>query len=200
MNLIGEILKALRVSFFLWILVAVIYPLGVLAMGQGIFPYQAQGSLLKNAQGDVVGSALIGQPFESDRYFWGRPSAIRYSTARSDQDPAGILKTGISGGSNLAPTNPILMDRITQALDRLELAGDEPTIDLLYASGSGLDPHITPAAALGQINRIAQARNLNPNQLEILIQTHTEGRFLGIFGEPGVNVLRLNLALDGLAG
>jgi potassium-transporting ATPase KdpC subunit len=205
-----ELSKAIRSTLILWVLVAVIYPFLMLAVGQLIFPYQANGSLIKNAQGQVIGSALIGQPFTSDRYFNSRPSTSSYSTADPKKDEAGVLKTGISGASNLAPSNPALLDRMrgksdpdpSQAiagdLPRLQQANIQPTADLLYTSGSSLDPHITPESAKAQIQRVAQARKLQPNQLERLIQNNTEGRSLGIFGEPGVNVLKLNLALDAL--
>jgi potassium-transporting ATPase KdpC subunit len=205
-----ELSKAIRSTLILWVLVAVIYPFLMLAVGQLIFPYQANGSLIKNAQGQVIGSALIGQPFTSDRYFNSRPSTSRYSTADPKKDESGVLKTGISGASNLAPSNPALLDRMrgksdpdpSQAiagdLPRLQQANIQPTADLLYTSGSSLDPHITPQSARAQIQRVAQARKLQPNQLESLIQNNTEGRSLGIFGEPGVNVLKLNLALDAL--
>jgi potassium-transporting ATPase KdpC subunit len=208
MNLTLEITKAIRSTLVLWVLVALIYPLAMIAVGQVVFPYQANGSLLMNAQGQVVGSALIGQPFSSDRYFNSRPSTTSYSTADPKQDKAGILKTGVSGASNLAPTNTALLDRIQGKTDpdpsksiegdlpRLKAAGIQPTADLVYTSGSSLDPHITPAAATAQIERVAKARGLQPNQLTDLINQNTDGRFLGIFGEPGVNVLKLNLALD----
>jgi potassium-transporting ATPase KdpC subunit len=210
MNPIREISKAIRSTLVLWVLVAVIYPITMLAIGQIVFPYQANGSLIKNAQGQIVGSALIGQPFTSDRYFNSRPSSNSYSTADPKKDAAGILKTGTSVGSNLAPTNPALLDRINGKSDpdpkkaiagdlpRLQQAKIKPTADLLYASGSGLDPHITPEAAIAQIQRVAQARKLEPKKLVTLINQNTEGRSIGIFGEPGVNVLKLNLALDAL--
>jgi K+-transporting ATPase ATPase C chain len=207
----SDVIKAIRVTLVLWVLVAVLYPLFMLAVGQVIFPFQANGSLIRNADGQVVGSALIGQPFTGDRYFNSRPSTTNYSTANPQDDAAGILNTGVSGASNLAPSNPALLDRIQgkadpdpdQAIEgeipRLESAGVQPTADLVYTSGSSLDPHITPEAARAQVDRIAQARQLPADQLETLIQQHTEGRSLGIFGEPGVNVLRLNLALDALS-
>ncbi|NJL47365.1 MAG: K(+)-transporting ATPase subunit C [Leptolyngbyaceae cyanobacterium SM2_5_2] len=206
----SDVIKAIRVTLVLWVLVAVLYPLFVLAVGQVIFPYQANGSLLRNNQGEVIGSALIGQPFSGDRYFNSRPSTTSYSTANPQDDPGSLLKTGVSGASNLAPSNPALLDRIQgkddpnpdQAIEgelsRLEAAGVQPTADLLYTSGSSLDPHITPEAARAQVERIAQARQLSPDQLETLIRQHTQGRSLGLFGEPGVNVLRLNVALDQL--
>jgi potassium-transporting ATPase KdpC subunit len=210
MNPIREIAKAIRATLTLWLLVAIIYPFTMLAISQAAFPYQANGSPLKNPQGQIVGSALIGQPFTGDRYFNSRPSSTSYSTADSKQDTAGVLKTGVSGASNLAPSNPALLDRINGKSDpdpkkvlpgdlsRLQKAGIKPTADLLYTSGSSLDPHITPAAARAQIQRINTARKLQPDRVELLVSQNTEDRFLGIFGEPGVNVLKLNLALDAL--
>ena len=210
MNPAREIGRAIRTTLVLWVLVAVIYPFAMLAISQLAFPYQANGSLLKNAQGQVVGSALIGQPFTSARYFNSRPSSTSYSTADPNQDKAGVLKTGVSGASNLAPSNPALLDRIkgksdpdpTKAiagdLPRLQQAGIQPTADLIYTSGSSLDPHITLEAARAQIQRVAGVRKLQPNRLEILISQNTDDRSFGIFGEPGVNVLKLNLALDAI--
>ena len=210
MLLFNEWIRAIRMSLVLWILVAVLYPALMLVLGQLTFPERANGSLLTNAQGQVVGSALIGQPFQGDRYFWSRPSAVNYSTANPQNDADGILQTGISGASNLAPGNPALLDRIrgntasdpsqsiVGAIPTLEQANIPATADLIYTSGSGLDPHITPAAAGAQIDRIAQVRGLNANRIDSLIQKHTERRFFSIFGEPGVNVLKLNLALDAL--
>jgi potassium-transporting ATPase KdpC subunit len=210
MNVIRETIKAIRITLVLWVLVAVLYPAIVLAVGQIAFSYQANGSLLKNAQGQVIGSALIGQPFTSDRYFNSRPSTIHYSTANPQEDTTGILKTGVSGASNLAPSNPTLIDRIqgksnpdpqesiTGEIAKLQAVGIQPTADLVYTSGSGLDPHITIDAAQAQIDRIAKVRGVEPRQLEILIAQNTDGRFLGIFGEPSVNAFKLNLALDAL--
>jgi potassium-transporting ATPase KdpC subunit len=184
--------KAIRSTLILWVITAVIYPLFILLFGQLILPFQANGSLIKNDQGTIIGSGLIGQPFKSDRYFWSRPSAVSYSTGEN----AGI--TGISGASNLAPSNPKLIENIEAELKLLKEANITPTADLVYTSGSGLDPHISLESAQNQINRVAIARNLDPNQIELLINKATEGRFLGIFGEPGVNVLKLNINLDNL--
>lgn len=205
-----QVSKAIRSTLVLWVLTAFIYPLFMLVSGQLAFSYQANGSLITNSQGAVIGSALIGQPFASEKYFWSRPSTTSYSTADPKKDEAGILKTGVSGASNLAPSNPALLERIQGKdnpdpskkivgdLTRLQNAGVQATADLLYTSGSSLDPHITPAAAKAQIARLAKVRGIQPNQLETLIIQNTDGRFLGIFGEPGVNVLKLNLALDAL--
>lgn len=198
MSFAREAGRAIRSALILWVITALIYPLLMVAIGQTVFPVQANGSLLKNAQGQVVGSALIGQPFSSDRYFNSRPSTTNYSTADPKNDEAGILKTGISGASNLAPSNPDLLKRVEKSTIQLKQAGIQPTADLVYTSASSLDPHITPEAARAQITRVAAARGLQPNQLETLIAQNTDRRFLGIFGNPGVNVLKLNLALDAL--
>jgi K+-transporting ATPase ATPase C chain len=211
MSLMQEGVKAIRVTLILWVLVAVIYPIFIFTVGQIVFPFQANGSLIKNVQGQVVGSALIGQPFISERYFNSRPSTTNYSSANPRQDTANVLKTGVSGASNLAPTNPALLERIKGNADpnsklvsggeilKLQTAGIKPTADLVYTSGSSLDPHITLESARAQMNRIAKIRQLQTQQLEELIRQNTEGRGLGIFGEPGVNVLKLNLALDQLS-
>ncbi len=208
MSVRREVGRAVRSTLVLWVVVAILYPLAMVAFGQLVFPYQANGSLLRNAQGQVVGSALIGQPFTSDQYFNSRPSTTNYSTVEPSKDTTGILKTGISGASNLAPSNPALLDRIKGKSDsdpkkaiegdipRLQKAGVRPTEDLVYTSGSSLDPHIRPEGAQAQIERVAKARGIQTSQLEELINQNTDGRFLGIFGEPGVNVLKLNLALD----
>jgi K+-transporting ATPase ATPase C chain len=210
MSFTREAGRAIRSTLVLWVLTAIIYPFVMIAIGQIAFPFQANGSIITNTQGQPVGSALIGQPFTSDRYFNSRPSTTSYSTADPNDDAAEILRTGVSGASNLAPSNPALIDRIKgkpdpdpeQAIEgeipRLQAAGVTPTADLVYTSGSSLDPHITPEAARAQITRVATARGLQPNQLEGLINQNTDGRFLGIFGEPGVNLLKLNLALDAL--
>ncbi|ARV59430.1 potassium-transporting ATPase subunit C [Nostocales cyanobacterium HT-58-2] len=202
--------RAIRSTLVLWVITAIIYPFAMIVFGQILFPFQANGSLITNAEGNVVGSALIGQPFTTERYFNSRPSTTNYSTADPKKDEAGVLKTGVSGASNLAPSNPALLERIQGKndpdpkkqiegdLNRLKGAGVQPTADLVYTSGSSLDPHITPEAARAQIARVAKARGLQPNQLETLISQNTDGRFLGIFGEPGVNILKLNLALDAL--
>ncbi len=209
MSFAREASRAVRSTFVLWILTAIIYPFVMLAIGQIAFPFQANGSMIKVGDREV-GSALVGQPFTGDRYFNSRPSATTYSTANPKKDDAGVLKTGVSGASNFAPSNPALLDRIKGKSDpdpskalpgdlpRLQKAGIQPTADLLYASASGIDPHITPEAAAAQIDRVARSRGLQRNQVEILIPQNTDNRFLGIFGEPGVNVLKLNLALDKL--
>ncbi|MEQ8754103.1 MAG: K(+)-transporting ATPase subunit C [Coleofasciculus sp. G1-WW12-02] len=192
MSVIRETITGIRATLVLWILTALIYPFLMIFIGQVFFPYQANGSLITNNQGQVIGSALIGQSFSSEQYFWSRPSTVNYSEGE-DAAP-----TGISGASNLAPSNPELIIRVQETIDQLQEAGIESTADLVYASGSGLDPHISIEAARRQIERVSQARSLETNQVETLIRQYTDSRFLGIFGEPGVNVLRLNLALDAL--
>ncbi|CAD0232212.1 potassium translocating ATPase, subunit C [Planktothrix agardhii] len=188
-----DLLTAIRTTLVLWVLTAILYPVLILIIGQGIFPFQANGSLIKNPQGEIIGSALIGQNFTSNRYFISRPSSVDYSPVKDG------LATGISGGSNLAPSNPDLLKKVTERIDQLQSNKMTPTVDLVYSSGSGLDPHISIQAAKAQIQRVANARSLNPNQVEILINKNTENKFLGIFGELGVNVLKLNLDLDNLS-
>lgn len=193
-----EIITAIRVTLVLWVLTAVIYPFFMIGVGL-IFPDQANGSLIVS-QGKVVGSALIGQNFTSDKYFWSRPSSSNYSSfTDKEKDPKNLGQTtGVSSASNYAPTNPDLLKRITASVDSLKKAGVTPTADLVYTSGSSLDPHITPDSASAQIERVAKTRSISPEKIAPLIAKNTDERFLGIFGEPGVNVLKLNLDLDGL--
>ena len=190
MSIFREVVRAIRLTLVLWVLTAVIYPFLMVGLGQVLFPFQANGSLVQNLQGLPVGSALIGQVFTSERYFQSRPSTVDYSQG----EKAG--KTGISGASNLAPSNPELLKRIQGQATQLQEFGIQPIADLVYTSGSGLDPHITLEAAQAQLERVAEARNLSSDEIVPLINKHTQGRFLGIFGEPGVNVLNLNRELD----
>jgi len=185
----------------LTLITGLVYPLAVTGIAGVIFPYQAQGSLIEK-DGTVVGSALIGQQFTSDKYFHGRPSA---TTA---PDPADATKTvpapynaANSGGANLGPTNKALVERVQGDVDKLkqENLSTPVPIDLVTTSGSGLDPDISPAAALFQVPRIAKARNVPEDRVRTLVEEHTEGRTLGALGEPRVNVLALNLALDRMA-
>ena len=190
MSIFREVVRAIRLTLVLWVLTAVIYPFLMVGLGQVLFPFQANGSLVQNLQGLPVGSALIGQVFTSERYFQSRPSTVDYSQG----EKAG--KTGISGASNLAPSNPELLKRIQGQATQLQEFGIQPIADLVYTSGSGLDPHITLEAAQTQLDRVAKARNLSSDEIVPLINKHTQGRFLRIFGEPGVNVLNLNRELD----
>ncbi|HXJ79127.1 MAG TPA: potassium-transporting ATPase subunit KdpC [Candidatus Methylomirabilis sp.] len=174
----------------LTVITGVIYPLIVTGIAQAVFPFQANGSLIMK-DGKVVGSALIGQPFDDPKYFWSRPSA----TSPFADNAAS------SSGSNLSPTNPDLIKAVQGRVDALRAADPGNTapvpVDLVTASGSGLDPHISPAAALYQVSRVARERKLDLQAVRQLVDRHTEGRFMGILGEPRVNVLALNLALDG---
>jgi potassium-transporting ATPase KdpC subunit len=191
MSILREITKAIRISLILWLLTAIIYPLFILLVGQVPFlKDKAQGSIVQNIQGEEIGSALIGQQFRSEQYFHGRPSTIRYSQGKQGNP------TGISGASNLAPSSPELVKRIVEEANRLKDENIQPLAELIYTSGSGLDPHISVKAARDQLERVARARGVRPDEILPFINKYTEGRFLGIFGEPGVNLLKLNYALD----
>jgi len=172
------------------VLTGVVYPVVVTVIAQVAFPRQANGSLVMK-DGKAVGSALIGQPFDDPKYFWSRPSA---TSPFADNAAA-------SSGSNLSPTNPDLVKAVQGRVDALRAADPGNTapvpVDLVTASGSGLDPHISPAAALYQVSRVARARKLDLEAVRQLVDRHIEGRSLGLLGEPRVNVLVLNLALDG---
>ncbi|MCX7595976.1 MAG: K(+)-transporting ATPase subunit C [Fischerella sp.] len=189
MYIIREIARAIRMTLLLWLLTAIIYPVAILGVGQ-IFKYQANGSIMQNIQGEKIGSALIGQQFRSDRYFQGRPSTIRYSQGKLAKP------TGISGASNLAPSNPELLNRIVERANQLRDENVQPFADLIYTSGSGLDPHVSVRTVQEQLERVANARGITREEILPLIKQYTDNRFLGIFGEPGVNLLKLNYALD----
>jgi K+-transporting ATPase ATPase C chain len=183
-------ISQLRPSFFMLliftVITGVIYPLAVTGIAQVIFPDQANGSLIM-VNGKAVGSELIGQQFDDSKYFWGRPSAAGYNAAASS-------------GSNYGPMNPNLLKAVQARIDTLKAADPNNTlsipVDLVTASGSGLDPHISVAAVLYQIHRVASARGLSEADVRSLVDQYTEGRQFGIFGESRVNVLKLNLALD----
>jgi potassium-transporting ATPase KdpC subunit len=180
---------ALILLVVLTVVTGVIYPVIVTVIAQVVFPHQANGSLIVK-DGKVVGSALIGQPFDDPKYFWGRPSAT---------SPFGY-NAASSSGSNQSPTNPDLIKAVQSRVDALRAADPGNTapvpVDLVTASGSGLDPHISPAAALYQVQRVAKARKMDAGAVRQLIEQHAEGRTFGVLGERRVNVLALNLALD----
>src|SRR5262245_47983463 len=188
--MIAHLRPALMSLILLTFITGVAYPLLVTGIAQLVFPFQANGSLVVR-DGKVVGSALIGQPFDDPKHFWGRPSAT---------SPYGY-NAGASSGSNLSPTNPAQISAVQGRVDVLRAADPDNKapipVDLVTASGSGLDPHISPGAALYQVPRVARERKLSPDAVRALVERHTEGRQLGFLGEPRVNVLALNLALDG---
>jgi K+-transporting ATPase ATPase C chain len=192
----SHIRPALVSLLLLTLLTGIAYPLLVTGIAQVVFPRQANGSLIVQ-NGQVVGSSLIGQSFDDPKYFWGRLSAT--STFPYNAFNAEALTA--SSGSNYGPLNPALMTMVQGRIDALKAADPTNTqpipVDLVTASGSGLDPHISPAAAVYQLDRVARARGLAPAMVQQLIDQHTQGRDLGLLGEPRVNVLELNLALDG---
>jgi len=198
--MLREIRPAVVVLLALTLITGLVYPLAITGIAK-IMPRQAQGSLIER-DGKVIGSTLIGQEFKSDNYFHGRPSA---TTAPDPNDPTKSVSAPYnaanSGGSNLGPSNKALIERVHGDIDALkkENPAEAVPIDLVTTSGSGLDPDISPEAAYFQVPRVAKARNLSENKVRDLVREHIEDRFLGILGEPRVNVLLLNLALDRLS-
>ncbi len=182
---------ALCLFLLLTFITGVLYPLLVTVVAQTVFPHQANGSLIRDGE-RIVGSELLGQPFSDARFFWGRPSAtgpMPYNAVASV-------------GSNLAPTNPALLTAVTERIATLRAADPALTgavpADLVTASGSGLDPHLSPAAALLQVPRVAKSRAMNEERVRVLVLAHVEGRQAGVLGEPRINVLALNRALEKL--
>jgi K+-transporting ATPase ATPase C chain len=186
-------MKDLKIAILMTVvttlLLGIIYPLVVTGLAQLLFPDKANGQLIKDKNGNFIGSKIIGQPFTSPKYFHSRPSAVGYDA-------------GASGGSNLGPTNQKLIHRVKANVKRLqaENPGAPVPIDLVTTSSSGLDPHLSPAAAEFQIPSVARERNMSEDELRKLVAMHTEGRQFGFLGEPRVNVLLLNLDLDWTAG
>jgi len=199
--MLREIRPAIVILIALTLVTGLVYPLAMTGIAELVFPRQAEGSMIER-DGHVIGSALIGQNFTSEKYFHGRPSA---TTAPDPADPsktvAAPYNAANSGGSNLGPSNKALIDRVQSDLEKLK--GENPSVpvpvDLVTTSASGLDPHISPEAAFFQVPRVAKARNLAEDRVRQLVDDHIEGRLLGFLGEPRVNVLLLNLALDRLS-
>jgi K+-transporting ATPase ATPase C chain len=200
--MLKEIRPAIVLLIGLTIITGFVYPLAMTGIAGVLFPYQSSGSLIER-DGKVIGSALIGQEFTSDRYFRGRPSA---TTAADPNDSSKTVpapyNAANSAGSNLGPTNKALIERVQGDVDKLkrENPGVAVPIDLVTTTGSGLDPHISPEAALFQVPRVAKARNMPEDRVRQLVNERVEGRRLGLFGDPRVNVLELNLALDQTPG
>jgi len=198
--MLREIRPAIVLLVGLTLITGLAYPLAMTGIASVLFPKQAQGSLIEQ-DGKVVGSALIGQEFKDDKYFHGRPSA---TTAPDPNDSTKTVPAPFnaanSGGSNLGPTSKALADRVKEDVDKLKAENpSQPVpVDLVTTSGSGLDPDISPEAALFQVPRVAKARNIPEAKLRLLVEQHIERRTLGMLGEPRVNVLLLNLALDRL--
>jgi K+-transporting ATPase ATPase C chain len=195
--MLKEFRPAIMMVILFTLLTGIVYPLAMTGIAQVVFPSQANGSLIEK-DGKVIGSTLIGQVFTDGKYFHGRPSAT------TDTDPNDSTKTidapynaQNSMGSNLGPTSKALIDRVTAAAAKLKTENNKPVpVDLVTTSASGLDPDITPAAAAFQIPRVAKARKMSESAVADLVAAHTEGRAFGVIGEPHVNVLALNLALD----
>jgi potassium-transporting ATPase KdpC subunit len=198
--MLSQIRPAIMMLVLMTVITGLIYPLGMTGIAQLVFPHQANGSLIENKDGAVIGSELIGQNFTADKYFHGRPSAT------TETDPNDSTKTiavpyaaDNSSGSNLGPTNQALIDRVKGDAAKLKAENPAPVpVDLVTTSASGLDPDITPAGAAFQVARVAKARNLPADKVQALVDSYTQGRSFGILGEPRVNVLKLNLALDAL--
>jgi K+-transporting ATPase ATPase C chain len=199
--MLKELRPAILITIALAVVTGLIYPLGMTGIAQLIFPHQANGSLIEKG-GKVIGSEIIGQNFEDEKYFHGRPSAT------SAPDPKDSTKTvdapynaANSSGSNAGPTKKDLIDRVKESTEKLKAENPNAPVpvDLVTTSASGLDPDITPAAAMFQVPRVAKARGVAEDRVRALVEGNTDGRVLGLIGEPHVNVFKLNLALDALA-
>jgi K+-transporting ATPase ATPase C chain len=193
-----ELLRAARLTLVVAVVTGLIYPFVVTGVAQVVFHDQANGSLISK-KGQLVGSKLIGQNFTDPKYFFGRPSATLNVSDATKSDPYNAQN---SAGSNLAPSNQALIDRVTKAVAQIRKDNNLPAdsvvpVDLVTTDFSGFDPDITEAGALTQVNHVATARNLDPAKVRALVEKYVQGRVLGVFGEPHVNVLALNMALDG---
>jgi K+-transporting ATPase ATPase C chain len=196
--MLREIRPAIVLIIALTVITGLFYPLAMTGIAEVIFPKQAQGSLIEK-DGKVVGSALIGQVFADDKYFHGRPSATNAPDPKDSTKTIDAPYNAVNSmGSNLGPTNKALIDRVKGDVDKLKEENPNAAvpIDLVTTSGSGLDPHISPEAALFQVPRVAKSRNMPEDRVRALVQDHIEGRTIGFLGEPRVNVLALNMALD----
>ena len=196
--MLREIRPAIVLLLALTAITGLAYPLAMTGIAGVLFPTQAQGSLIEK-DGKVIGSALIGQEFKDDKYFRGRPSAtLAPDPNDSTKTVSAPYNAANSGGSNLGPTSKALADRLKEDVDKLKAENpNQPVpVDLVTTSGSGLDPHISPEAAQFQVPRVAKARNMSEDSVKQLVTSNTEGRLFGLIGEPRVNVLALNLALD----
>lgn len=192
-----EVARSIRLTLVVAVVTGLIYPLVITGVSQVIFHDQANGSLISK-NGQVIGSRLIGQNFTDPRYFFGRPSATVNVSDATKSDPYNAQS---SAGSNLAPSNKVLIDRVSKAVAQIRKDNNLPAdsmvpVDLVTTDFSGFDPDITEAGALTQVNHVAAARNLDPAKLRALVEKYVQGRVLGVFGEPHVNVLALNMALD----
>ena len=196
-SLPAELLRAVRLTLVIAVVTGLIYPFVITGISQVVFHDQANGSLITK-NGQLVGSKLIGQNFDDPKYFFGRPSATTNVTDATKSDPYNAQN---SAGSNLAPSNKALIDRVSKAVEQIRKennlpAGSMVPVDLVTTDFSGFDPDITEAGALTQVSHVATARNLDPAKVRALVEKYVQGRVLGVFGEPHVNVLALNMALD----
>jgi potassium-transporting ATPase KdpC subunit len=196
-SLPSEVVRSIRLTLVVAVVTGLIYPLVITGISQVVFHDQANGSLITK-NGQVIGSKLIGQNFTDPKYFFGRPSATVNVSDATKSDPYNAQN---SAGSNLAPSNKVLIDRVKQAVAQIRKENHLPAdsmvpVDLVTTDFSGFDPDITEAGALTQVNHVAAARNLDPAKVRALVDKYVQGRVLGVFGEPHVNVLALNLALD----
>ena len=196
-SLPSELLRAARLTLVVAVVTGLIYPFVITGIAQVVFHDQANGSLIVR-NGQLVGSKLIGQNFTDPKYFFGRPSATNNISDATKSDPYNAQN---SAGSNLAPSNKALIDRVSKAVDQIRKENNLPAgslvpVDLVTTDFSGFDPDISEAGALTQVNHVATARNLDPAKVRALVEKYVQGRMLGVFGEPHVNVLALNMALD----